>query len=275
MGTNPIVYIAHTENQLITQERTGISKIWDLNKSGYTEKCELQLNYMGFGTGEVSCEKNLLFTPRDSVNISVIDLSQGIETQILRADSEREKTLNQITSVKLVTLNDELHVLAGYESGNLLLWDLKMNRILSELKFDFPLITIDYDSLTNRGLLGGPTSKITIFSFVRNTCELLKKSDDIDLQTKNEKDKNKDKDSIGIQCIKIRPDKKLFTAGSWDGNVNIYSWKSLRKLATLKEHRGEITDIAYSTNSISMFKSPVMAISSMDGSISLWDVYYK
>ena len=98
-----------------------------------------------------------------------------------------------------------------------------------------------------------------------------KEEDSIDLQIK---DSHK-KDAAGIQCLKIRPDKKLFTSGGWDGKVRIFSWKSLRKLATLAEHRGEISDIAYSNGVVSMFKSPVMAVGSMDGTISLWDIYYK
>lgn len=269
-GTQPILNISHTDNHLISQERTGI-KIWDLNKSGYSKKCEIDLNYNGFGRACVSSDKNLLFAPKDSVDISIIDLNDGNETQLLKPN-ETEKTLSQVASMKLVTLNDELYCLAGYDSGDLLLWDLRMNRILSEIKFDFPILTIDYDSVTNRGLVGGNSSHICIFSFVRNTCELQKKSDFIDVYSVKDM---KNKESVGIQCIKIRPDKKLFTCGSWDGNAIIYSWKSMRKLATLKEHRAEITDIAFSDCSISMFKSPIMFISSMDGSVSLWDVYYK
>lgn len=218
----------------------------------------------------MSDDKNLLFAPKDSVNISLIDLNDGQETAVLKPN-ETEKTLSQVASMKLVTLNDELYCLAGYDSGDLMLWDLKTNRILSELKFDFPILTIDYEDVTNRGLVGGNSSKICIFSFVRNTCELQKKSDFIDLYTKD----IKNKDAVGIQCLKIRPDKKLFTCGSWDGNAMVYSWKSMRKLATLKEHRAEVSDIAFSDCSISMFKSPIMFISSMDGNVSLWDVYYK
>lgn len=115
-------------------------------------------------------------------------------------------------------------------------------------------------------------SVIKTFLRSRNKLELVKREEDsIELQMKD----NHKKDTAGIQCLKIRPDKKLFISGGWDGKVRIFSWKSLRTLATLAEHRGEISDVAYSNGVVSMFNSPVMAVGSMDSTISLWDIYYK
>lgn len=161
------MYIAHTENQLITQERTGIAKIFDLTNSGYQKKFEIDSKYIAFGKAECSVSRNMLFSPQGSVNISVIDLETSEEVHLLKPN-EDEKTLNQIATLKLIDLDSETFVLAGYDSGHMLLWDLKTNDILSELKYDFPVIAIDYDPLTNRGIVGGGTSsKICLFSFIR------------------------------------------------------------------------------------------------------------
>lgn len=78
----------------------------------------------------------------------------------------------------------------------------------------------------------------------------------------------------GINCIRIRSDQKVFATGGWDGRIRIFSWKSLRPLAVLTEHKtGGIMDIAYSNSKISMWNAPIMAAAGMDGQISLWDLY--
>lgn len=78
----------------------------------------------------------------------------------------------------------------------------------------------------------------------------------------------------GTNVIRIRPDCKVFASGGWDGRVRIYSWKSLRPLAVLTEHKsGAITDITFSKSKVERWNAPIMAVSGMDGIISLWDLY--
>ena len=80
--------------------------------------------------------------------------------------------------------------------------------------------------------------------------------------------------NAGINCIRIRADQKVFATGGWDSRIRIFSWKSLRPLAVLTEHKtGGIMDIAYSNGKVAMWKAPIMAAAGMDGQISLWDLY--
>jgi WD40 repeat protein len=139
------------------------------------------------------------------------------------------------------------------------------------LQYDFAITTQDYDLSSNRGLVSGPmNTKVCVFGIDMKTLELYRKDAETIEYVPNDGQK-----LAGISCIKIRPDKKCLIVGTCDGIVYIHSWKSLRKLATLRDHRGEISDIAFSNGAIDSFKSPLMVVAGSDGNISLWDIYYK
>lgn len=80
--------------------------------------------------------------------------------------------------IRAVLLRNEHKVLAGYESGHLVLFDLKQSKALQMLKFNFGVTTIEYDI---RGLLSGPDN-ITVcnFGIDKENLELFRnKSEDI------------------------------------------------------------------------------------------------
>lgn len=225
--------MSSTENQLITQQRTGLINILNLTeKYGYVKQFEINNNYLGFAKGELNEERNLLAAPKDTSDIAIIDIENGNEINVLKPE---ETAIQQITSLKMVTLsNGDLYILGGYESGHLLLWDLKTFSVISVLLYQFPVTAIDYDFVSNRGLLTGAGANIICgFGIERGSLQLSKKGEDaehIDLAPKNVKKLKDD----SVNCIKIRPDKKCLVVGDSSGIVNIHSWKSLRKLASLK-----------------------------------------
>lgn len=102
---------------------------------------------------------------------------------------------------------------------------------------------------------------MTAISYQRQSMQL-QRSTDISLK------------NAGINCVRIRDDKKVFASGGWDGRVRVFSWKSLRPLAVLTEHKtGAIMDIVYSSGPVAMWKAPIMAVAGMDSQISLWNLY--
>lgn len=269
-GTSPILFISSDTENLLSQDRLGIVKMWDLEKSGYVMRQEIDTAYLGFARAQHYADKNLLVVPSSSSDISVIDLKDtGAEVQLLKPPEEEIK---QISSIKVIPWsNGDIYVLAGYESGHLVLFDLKQSKAVHQLKYDFAINTQDYDLSSNRGLLSGPMNKsVCVFGIDKMTMELYRKDAENIEYVPNDGQK-----LAGISVIKIRPDKKCLIVGTCDGIVYIHSWKSLRKLATLRDHRGEISDIAFSNGAIDCFKSPIMAVAGCDGNISLWDIYYK
>lgn len=168
-------------------------------------------------------------------------------------------------------MNEGTLILAAYESGHLVLFNMKQPKALHILKFDFGITCCDYDVLSNRGLLSGPSNvTVCVFGLDKEKLQLYRKeAEDIEYVP------NDGQKLAGISCIKFRPDKKVIVVGTCDGIIYIHSHKSLRKFATLRNHRGEITDIAFSNGAIDNFKSPIMAVAGSDGNVSLWDIYYK
>lgn len=118
----------------------------------------------------------------------------------------------------------------------------------------------DYDLVTNRGIIGSLCGMIELFSLNTKSATMKKKAD---LPIKNP----------GINCVKIRKDLKVFVSGGIDGRIRVFSWKSLRPLAVLSEHKGNLMDIAFSDGVVSFWKSNIMAAGGIDGKITLWDIY--
>lgn len=256
---------------LLCQDRGGCLKIFDLQRGGYVIRDEVQTNHTGF-TRAIRINENQLAAPSDNSDILFFDLREKplkAVSQKLSFNEEKCRMLMTMTAFNFS--GDTTYILAGYESGHLVLWDIKESKILHSIKYEFCLSNIDYDVSTNRGVASTPMiQKIHIFGIDKAKMEIYQRdTDDIDLQLKETQKAN------GISALKIRTDKKCLVAGSCEGVVNIFSWKSLRKLATLRDHRSEITDIAFSNGPIDNFKSNISAISSIDGSVSLWDIYYK
>lgn len=269
-GKSPILFISSDTETCLTQDKAGIVRVWDLEKSGYEMRQEIDTSYLGFARAQHYIDKNLLVVPSSFSDISVIDLSKGSEVETILKPPEDD--VKQITSIKVVPwTNGDVFILAGYETGHLVLFDLKESKAVHHIKYDFAINTQDYDLSSNRGLLSGPQNlNVCVFGIDKMKMELYKKCAENIEYVPNDGQK-----LAGISVIKIRPDKKCLIVGTCDGIVYIHSWKSLRKLATLRNHRGEITDIAFSNGSIDNFKSPIMAVAGCDGNISLWDIYYK
>lgn len=246
-------------------------KVWDLEKSGYVVRHEIDTQHLGFTRAQQFTDNvNLLVAPSLSSDIAIYDLTKTTKVQSLEPPSEDVK---QLTSIFIAPWsNGDTYLLAGYESGHLVLFDLKQSKAVHQIKYEFAITALAYDLASNRGFVSGPANiNVRVFGIDKLSLEMYNKdAENIEyIPVANEK-------LAGISMIKIRPDRKCLIVGTCDGIVYIHSFKSLRKLATLRnEHRGEISDIAFSTGAIDSFKSPIMAVSGSEGNVSLWDIYYK
>lgn len=62
--------------------------------------------------------------------------------------------------------------------------------------------------------------------------------------------------------------------GGWDSRVRIFSWKNLKPLAVLNQHKDTVQDINYSIQGIKGYDNKcIMATAAKDGYIALWDIY--
>lgn len=238
-----------------------------MESTGYAIDSTIQTDHTGFCRFQCVQSENELLCPHKENEILVVDLKSNDVKQTLQPENGINNKDDLITSrvgllmcMRHLRFSDQSYILAGYESGAFLTWDMRTNRIINAAKFGECPFSFDFCSLTNRGIYGNASDKLGIFGYNRNEMKLIDRGD---IAIKN----------AGINCIKIRRDQKIFSAGGRDGRIRIFSWKSLRPLAVLTDHKAAISDIEYSNEKVDLWKSPITATSSADGQIALWNIY--
>lgn len=268
-GPHPIQAVCHFSDTLFTQDKYSNLKRWSITNSGYVLDREICTNNSSYCRMEAYEDRGLVIVPRNEHQVDVLD-SQSME-QILRLepyDDEQQggQPHGTVMVVKLLEISsDSVCVVGAYESGLVCLWDLSTGKLLSAEKLvlgeDSPL-TLDYDPVSNRGLIGTTGDQIVVFSVDRRSWQLVNKKTDIAIKNR------------GVNRIRVRArDQKVFASAGWDGRVRVFSWKSLRPLAVLTEHKRNVLDLVYSPGVVAMWKSPIMATTGEEGSIALWDLY--
>lgn len=269
IDATPVTTVQKHEETLYTQQKGGQIHSWDLTNKGYTLDSSSATSHTGYCRMECVPDCNLLLSPlgqNSIVALDMVDLTRVVATLTPSAAATDQAAhfdptkLGTLMCLKHIPVGDKDYVLACYESGDFVTWDLRAEKVVDCKRFDECPMTVDYDAATNRGVYGGPSDRLGVFGYQRNTMEIVKRSD---IVLKN----------AGVNCVRIRGDRKVFSVGGWDGRIRIYSWSSLRPLAVLAEHKAAVVDIAHSMGSVSLWNSPIMGAAGLDGQISLWDLY--
>ncbi|XP_004925481.1 guanine nucleotide-binding protein subunit beta-like protein 1 [Bombyx mori] len=259
VGQAPILHLIHTDSHLITQEKGGKLKVFELTNSGYEEDAVIEVDYLGFCRFEANTKLASLYVPEKDYKINIYNFN-GEKLGSLEYDDASVK-LGDVMCLKFIEFPcDRPCLLAGYEAGWLVLWDLNTNKCISKLQVLECPMSVDYHLEQQRGIIGNASNVIQIFNLGRKDLSLTLK---LDVTIKNP----------GINKVKTRSDGKVFTSGGWDGHIRIFSWFSMRPLVVLTEHKQAIQDVAYSTEKVSLWKAYIMAAGGLDGAITLWDLY--
>lgn len=266
IGHEPATALHHAEETLYTQQKGGIVKRWRITNSGYVLDATDHMNHMSFCRFAADGAEHMFYPkddnqicmtkmePTDNQCATVLDPKEALHGQKELAQ------LGYLMCMKPIRFADQLYVLAGYESGTFLTWDVRKCAVIDVAQFAECPIAFDFCADSNRGIFGNATDKLGIFGYQRNEMKLIDRGD---IPIKN----------AGTNCIRIRRDRKVFCAGGVDGRVRVFSWKSLRPLAVLTEHRSSVNDIVYSNDKVDLWKSQIMATTDNDGQISLWNLY--
>ncbi|XP_058057199.1 guanine nucleotide-binding protein subunit beta-like protein 1 [Anopheles bellator] len=272
VGTSAVLNLAHTDDALLTQEKEGAVKLWALADADYVLRHEISTEHIGFCRMAHDAPSGTVIIPREGSVISVLCAKTFSETMRFTPPAPTSGATTaappygSVMCFRPIELQSQRYLLAGYESGALVLWDYRTGRPVAGETVQLRtadgdcLFTVDYDPVTNRGVAGGSSDRLFIFSIDRKTQQVARKTE---ITIKNP----------GIHRVTIRPDLKVFATAGWDGRIRIFSWKSLRPLAVLTEHKGELLDIGYSHGKVTMWNAPIMAAAGTDGQISLWDLY--
>ncbi|XP_011637872.1 guanine nucleotide-binding protein subunit beta-like protein 1 [Pogonomyrmex barbatus] len=253
----------HTTNEfdLIVQRRHGVIDIYKMNESNWILDKSSNYGYCSFCRSQLLPKKDAVLIPLDNSAVGILSLKTfKVESTLDPSKLPYSSKLGTVMAIK--SLEDMIDlVLVVYEGGQLLLWDTRENQVLSSLTVEQYPMTLDFDASLMQGILGSASEKLEIFQMSSNHTLLHKSTKDLAHVS-------------GISVLSIRPDKKIVAAGCWDGRIMLFSWKKLRPLAILKEHRANVYDIVYSQCKVEAYDTKcLMAATGKDGYISMWDIY--
>ena len=150
-------------------------------------------------------------------------------------------------------------LLAGYESGEIVLWDWSNNLQLLTVSLAAELGTlmrITWDTDKMLGVAVGSEDKVLVL--------------DGELKVVRERKVT----NSGLSTAVVRGDGKILVTGGWDGRLRVFSWLKplkLKPLAVLQFH-SEAVESLISSSDGPAGKQLVVA-GGKDGKISVWDIY--
>lgn len=261
-GSSPCFNLHTTdETDLVVQRRHGVIDVYKMNESNWVLDRSTNYEYCSFCRSQLLPEKDALLIPLDCSVVGTLSLKTFEVVSTL--DPSKLPYSNKLGMVMAMKPLADVNGLAlvAYEGGQLLLWDARKNDVLSSLPVEHYPMAFDFDASLMRGVLGSASEKLEIFEMSHN-------------HTLSHKSTKLLEHVSGISVLSVRPDKKIVTAGCWDGRMMLFSWKKLRPLAILKEHGASVYDIVYSQCKIEAYDAKcLMAAAGKDGFISMWDIY--
>lgn len=105
-------------------------------------------------------EKNAILVPLDSSAVGMLSLKTlNME---LTLDPFKQSDSSQLGAVMAMKPLMNTLLLIAYEGGQLLLWDMRMNGVLSSLAVEQYPMTFDFDTSLMQGILGSASEKLEV-----------------------------------------------------------------------------------------------------------------
>ncbi|XP_053277327.1 guanine nucleotide-binding protein subunit beta-like protein 1 [Pleuronectes platessa] len=249
-----------SKDALISQGRDMQVCLWDLREGRSELVDSVWTDSVGF------CQCSLLesspgnyllaFAGSQTEEIKIIELPSKTPVCTLVPDAK----LGMVMCIKLWQPDSGPGplLLAGYEDGSLLLWDVTQRSKLSQVKaHPEPVMCLTFDTKRLRGISGSSEKKLT--SWMLDTQTNLQLQDCVTLV------------NPGVSDLCIRDDGKLLASAGWDHRVRVFGWKKLRPLAVLQYHTDVVLSVAFSNHQDP--RQRLLAAGSKDQRISLWSIY--
>ncbi|XP_077164166.1 guanine nucleotide-binding protein subunit beta-like protein 1 isoform X2 [Paroedura picta] len=149
-------------------------------------------------------------------------------------------------------------LLAGYEDGSVVLWNVSMGKRQSRLAcHQEPVMALDFDSEKAKGVSGSSEKRLCVWR--------PNEQQNLEVQQTHELT------NPGIAGVTLRPDKKILATAGWDHRVRLFGWKKLKPLAVLDYHTATVHCVAFSDHG--QPSQGLMAAASKDRRISVWAIY--
>ncbi|XP_066995419.2 guanine nucleotide-binding protein subunit beta-like protein 1 [Anabrus simplex] len=255
-GSSACVRMCYVDGHLITQDRMGLVKVWSQEESKWNINFEMQLTYCGLCRLDGICDySGIMACPQKKSDIEIFHVNSGKKISTLTPVGM--DPLGDVVICKFIEVCGSTYLLTVYEIGAAVLWDLKVNNLVTHYKFDGLPMTLDYDEVHCQGICGASSKKIQIFE--------LDKSQNFHIIQKIKLHKS------AVGCVRIKPDRSSVVIGGWDGKLRYFTWNSFQPLDVNAVHSKAIEDISFSEKGcVGLVPECVMAVGSLDCRISLW-----
>ncbi|OXB54794.1 hypothetical protein ASZ78_008063 [Callipepla squamata] len=190
--------------------------------------------------------------------VQVLELPSKTSVCTLKPEVGAKLGMPMCLKLWQVSRGSQPSLLAGYEDGSVLLWNLATGKVLSQLTcHQEPVMSLDFDSEKAKGISGSSEKVLSIWS--------LNEQQNLQVQQTHRLV------NTGISDISIRPDKKIVATAGWDHRIRIFGWKRLKPLAVLDYHTATVHSVSFSDH-----RNPserLLAAGAKDHRISIWSIY--
>ncbi|XP_039188257.1 guanine nucleotide-binding protein subunit beta-like protein 1 isoform X2 [Crotalus tigris] len=254
--------LPNRRNGLLSQGRDQNICLWDLSEGRNVVTETLFTDNVGFckcSLSEVTEKRSLLATPWKGLDeVHVLELPSKTPICTLKAEADAKLGLPMSLRIWQPSTGSHPHLLAGYEDGSVVLWDLSMGRMLSRITcHQEPVMSLDFDSEKAKGVSGSSEKKLCVWSPTR--------LENLELQQTYQLT------NPGISEVTLRQDKKILATAGWDHRIRLFGWKKLKPLAVLDYHTSTVYCVAFSDHN--QPSERLMAAGSKDHRISVWSIY--
>lgn len=249
-------------SNLITLDRNGWLKVHD----GTTLKClnKLNIEQSGFCKASTLGDDMLMLAAVPGLEKSSVTVWSLRDKQIVARLLSSIKR-GMVMVIKLLSMS---HLVAAYENGSIVLWNLSESSIIAENQVfpdSTPIMAMDAHHVTDQF--------ITCFC-AGVGCRVIKIEFDLSKENQEPKIIGRDLPNNGVASVKVRQDGKLLITGGWDHRVRVFGRK-LKPLAVLGYHHDTVqaidfADRCYNSNEGAL---KLLACASKDNKISFYDIY--
>ena len=246
------------EKTLVSQGRfEGVKMLRRKEEGGeWEEVASFAISHSGFCAGYLHRLQSdlVMAVPSEQSKVLVSRLVQTFIrplSSLLKAEAGTVMSLAQAEA-------DTGRLLAGYENGEVVLWDWSNNSQVLSVNLAPTLGTImslAWDREKGLGAVVGSEDKVVVL--------------DQSLEVVTERKVT----NSGLSSVLVREDGKILVTGGWDGRLRVFSWlkpHKLKPLAVLQFHQEAVTSLS---SCGSDGGKHLLVAGGKDGKISVWDIY--
>nr|XP_020661126.1 guanine nucleotide-binding protein subunit beta-like protein 1 [Pogona vitticeps] len=254
--------LQNRRNVLLSQSRDQNICLWDLAEGRNAVTDSVFTENVGFCKSsllEVAEARWLLATAWKGLEeVQVLELPSKISVCTLKPGTGAKLGLPLCLKLWQSNVGSSPFLLAGYEDGSVVLWNLSTGKMWSRLAcHQEPIMSLDFDSEKAKGASGSSEKMLCVWrQNEQQDLELLQT-----YQLTNP----------GIAEVALRQDGKILATAGWDHRVRLFGWKKLKPLAVLDYHGASVHCVAFSDHC--QPSERLMAAGSKDHRISVWSIY--